>query len=94
VNHPTPFTMQPLKSISATRPVNPPGCSIVLSEAQLWAGLEIKIRHPTSFVETITYSELAEDHGDKVNPNSTHFTERESLDLSHNVSDRAQSQVR
>jgi hypothetical protein len=71
--------MQPLKSISATRPVNPPGCSVVLSEAQLWAGIEIKIRHPTSFVETITYSELAEDHGDKVNPDYICFAEREPL---------------
>ncbi|EIN05083.1 hypothetical protein PUNSTDRAFT_146010 [Punctularia strigosozonata HHB-11173 SS5] len=58
--------MPVVKSISATRPVNPPGCSTVLTEAQLWAGLEIKIRDPTTFVETVTYCELAEDHGDQI----------------------------
>ncbi|EIN05082.1 hypothetical protein PUNSTDRAFT_55011 [Punctularia strigosozonata HHB-11173 SS5] len=58
--------MSVVKSISATRPVNPPGCSIVLTEAQVWEGLEIKLRHPTTFVDLITFSELAEDHGDKI----------------------------
>ncbi|GAA5858870.1 hypothetical protein JCM1840_006596 [Sporobolomyces johnsonii] len=52
-------------SIAATRPVNPPGASPLISEAQLWAGLEFKARNPQAFVPMITSCRVVEDHGDK-----------------------------
>ncbi|KAJ7152374.1 DUF1857-domain-containing protein [Mycena filopes] len=33
-------------AFAATRPVNPPGAEPVLTEAQLWKGLEYKLRNP------------------------------------------------
>ncbi|GAA5888055.1 hypothetical protein JCM5296_005417 [Sporobolomyces johnsonii] len=52
-------------SIAATRPVNPPGAFPLISEAQLWAGLEFKARNPQAFVPMITSCRVVEDHGDK-----------------------------
>lgn len=36
-----------LYGIAATRPVNPPGVEPVITEEQLWKGIEYKLRHPS-----------------------------------------------
>ncbi|GAA6020010.1 hypothetical protein JCM10207_006758 [Rhodosporidiobolus poonsookiae] len=51
---------------AATRPVNPPGASPVISEQQLWAGLGIKIREPKEFVPVITECRVVLDEDGKV----------------------------
>ncbi|GAA5931359.1 hypothetical protein JCM1841_002792 [Sporobolomyces salmonicolor] len=53
-------------SIAATRTVNPPGASPLISEAQLWAGLEYKARNPQAFVPMITSCKVVEDQGNKL----------------------------
>ncbi|EIN04146.1 DUF1857-domain-containing protein [Punctularia strigosozonata HHB-11173 SS5] len=54
------------RAVAATVPVNPPGATPVLSEAQVWEGLGIKARNPKSFVPVITHVELAYDTPTKV----------------------------
>lgn len=39
------------QAFSATRPINPPGVEPVLSEDQVWQGLQIKARAPQEFVK-------------------------------------------
>lgn len=39
------------QAFSATRPINPPGVEPVLSEDQVWKGLQIKARAPQEFVK-------------------------------------------
>jgi hypothetical protein len=53
-------------AVAATRPVNPPGASPVLTEAQVWEGLGIKARQPKSFVAAITHIEVLKDSPNKV----------------------------
>ncbi|GAA5998602.1 SRPBCC family protein [Rhodotorula paludigena] len=51
---------------AATRPVNPPGASPVLTAEQAYRGLGVKARHPEKFVPAITESRLEMDTEDKV----------------------------
>jgi hypothetical protein len=53
-------------SIAATRPINPPGATPVLTEAQVWEGLGIKARNPRPFVDQISHCEVAFDSPTKV----------------------------
>ncbi|GAA5933719.1 SRPBCC family protein [Sporobolomyces koalae] len=55
-----------MTAFAATRPVNPPGTDLVLTEAQVWKGLEHKARNPSLFVPAITHSEVIKDEGNKV----------------------------
>ncbi|EIN04154.1 DUF1857-domain-containing protein [Punctularia strigosozonata HHB-11173 SS5] len=55
-----------VSALAATVPVNPPGATPVLSEAQVWEGLGIKARNPKSFVAAITHCELVYDSPNKV----------------------------
>lgn len=55
-------------SFAASRLVNPPGAEPVLTEAQLWAGLQRKVRVPQEFVPAITSCEVTSDTGSKVRP--------------------------
>ncbi|KAF8166130.1 hypothetical protein K438DRAFT_1984475 [Mycena galopus ATCC 62051] len=43
-------------SFAATRPVNPPGAEPVLTEEQVWKGLEYKARNPIPFIPMISAS--------------------------------------
>ncbi|BGP41604.1 hypothetical protein JCM10450v2_005657 [Rhodotorula kratochvilovae] len=53
-------------SFAATRPVNPPGASPVLSAAQVWAGLEHKARNPTLFVPQISSCKVVQEDEGKI----------------------------
>ncbi|KJA17585.1 hypothetical protein HYPSUDRAFT_46207 [Hypholoma sublateritium FD-334 SS-4] len=55
-------------SFASSRLVNPPGIEPVITEAQLWAGLQRKVRFPTEFVPAITSCEVISDTGTKVRP--------------------------
>ncbi|GAA5882887.1 hypothetical protein JCM16303_006628 [Sporobolomyces ruberrimus] len=55
-----------MPSFACTRPVNPQGVETVLSEEQVWAGLEHKARNPSLFVPAITSSEVIKDQGNKI----------------------------
>ncbi|GAA6017278.1 hypothetical protein JCM11491_000616 [Sporobolomyces phaffii] len=55
-----------MASFACTRPVNPPGVEPVLSEDQVWRGLEQKARNPILFVAAITSCEVVKDEGNKV----------------------------
>jgi hypothetical protein len=55
-----------MSSFACTRPVNPPGSEPVLSEEQVWKGLELKARKPDLFVKAITSAEVIKDEGNKV----------------------------
>ncbi|GAA5954686.1 hypothetical protein JCM3765_003857 [Sporobolomyces pararoseus] len=55
-----------MSSFACTRPVNPPGVEPVLSEEQVWKGLEKKAREPSLFVQAITSAEVIKDEGNKV----------------------------
>jgi hypothetical protein len=53
-------------NFAASRLVNPPGAAPVLTEAQVLAGLELKVRAPQDFVPAIISCDLISDTGDKV----------------------------
>ncbi|KAJ7643254.1 hypothetical protein B0H17DRAFT_1216160 [Mycena rosella] len=53
-------------SFAITRPVNPPGAAPVLTEEQLWKGLEYKARNPAAFVPMISSSKTTFDEGNKL----------------------------
>ncbi|KAJ7753242.1 DUF1857-domain-containing protein [Mycena metata] len=53
-------------SFAITRPVNPLGALPVLTEEQLWKGLEYKLRNPTAFVAMLSASKTIVDNGDKM----------------------------
>ncbi|KAF8890620.1 hypothetical protein BD779DRAFT_1516055 [Infundibulicybe gibba] len=53
-------------SFAASRPVNPPGATPILTEAQVWKGLHMKARKPMSFVPAISSCDVVSDSGDKV----------------------------
>lgn len=53
-------------SFAATRQVNPPGASPLLTADQLWRGLGIKARNPRDFVPAITACRVVEEDEDKV----------------------------
>lgn len=53
----------PKPSIAATRPVNPPGASPVLTIDQLWKGLVIKAREPHRFLEIFESCEVVKEEG-------------------------------
>ncbi|KAJ7025480.1 DUF1857-domain-containing protein [Mycena alexandri] len=53
-------------SFAVTRPVNPPGAEPVLTEAQLWKGLEYKARNAHAFIPGIVESKTIVDDGKKV----------------------------
>lgn len=61
-------------SFAASRSVNPPGASPILTEAQVWKGLSIKVREPQSFVSAISSCEVVSDDGTKVNLFETETT--------------------
>ncbi|KAK3191243.1 hypothetical protein K4F52_002833 [Lecanicillium sp. MT-2017a] len=50
----------------ATAPVNPPDASPVLTQAQLWAGLQRKVRHANEFVPPITSCTVEKEEGNVV----------------------------
>ncbi|KAG6845167.1 hypothetical protein H0H87_012963 [Tephrocybe sp. NHM501043] len=52
-------------SFAASRLINPPGATPVLTEDQVWKGLGIKARNPKTFVPMITSSEVVSDVGNK-----------------------------
>ncbi|KAG5641666.1 hypothetical protein DXG03_004515 [Asterophora parasitica] len=60
-------------SFAATRRVNPPGATPVLTEAQVWTGLGIKARNPQTFVPVITSCEVISDDGSKQIVRSVRF---------------------
>ncbi|KAJ6503775.1 hypothetical protein C8R45DRAFT_1091550 [Mycena sanguinolenta] len=49
-----------------TRPVNPPGAEPLLTEEQVWKGLEYKARNPEPFVPMISASKTVFDEGKKL----------------------------
>ncbi|KAJ7817344.1 hypothetical protein B0H14DRAFT_2602062 [Mycena olivaceomarginata] len=53
-------------AFAATRPVNPPGAEPVLTEEQLWKGLEYKARNPAPFIPFISASKTTFEEGNKV----------------------------
>ncbi|KAF9479308.1 DUF1857-domain-containing protein [Pholiota conissans] len=53
-------------NFAVSRLVNPQGASPVLTEAQVWHGLQLKVRSPGEFVPVITSCEILSDEGDKV----------------------------
>jgi len=55
-----------VNSFAASRLVNPNGALPVLTEAQVWRGLEIKARNPQSFVPAITSNNIVSDDGQKI----------------------------
>ncbi|KAJ7848647.1 DUF1857-domain-containing protein [Mycena olivaceomarginata] len=53
-------------AFAATRPVNPPGAEPVLTEEQLWKGLEYKARNPAPFIPFISESKTTFEEGNKL----------------------------
>ncbi|KAF7324062.1 hypothetical protein MKEN_00628600 [Mycena kentingensis (nom. inval.)] len=53
-------------AFAATRPVNTPGMTPVITEEQLWKGLEYKARNPQAFVPAITSCKVTVDEGDSL----------------------------
>ncbi|KAF8211163.1 hypothetical protein K438DRAFT_1958300 [Mycena galopus ATCC 62051] len=53
-------------SFAATRPVNPPGAEPVLTEEQVWKGLEYKARNPIPFISMISASKVISEEGNKI----------------------------
>lgn len=53
-------------AFAATRPINPPGASPVLTEEQVWKALEFKARNPQAFVPMISSCKVVKDEGSKV----------------------------
>ncbi|KAJ6571602.1 hypothetical protein B0H19DRAFT_1255561 [Mycena capillaripes] len=53
-------------AFAATRPVNPPGVEPVITEEQLWKGLEYKARNPVRFVPMMSASKTISEEGNKL----------------------------
>lgn len=53
-------------NFAASRLVNPPGVTPLLTEEQVWKGLEIKAREPKQFIAAVESCKVLEDSGDKV----------------------------
>ncbi|KAJ7135846.1 hypothetical protein C8R44DRAFT_662072 [Mycena epipterygia] len=53
-------------SFAVTRPVNPPGAEPVLTEDQLWKGLEFNARNPSAFISMISSCKVTLDGGKKL----------------------------
>ncbi|KAJ7752447.1 DUF1857-domain-containing protein [Mycena maculata] len=53
-------------SFAVTRPVNPPGAEPVLTEEQVWKGLEHKAHDPAGFVPLITSNKTISEEGNKL----------------------------
>ena len=61
-------------NVAYTARINAPGISPVLTRAQIWAGLQRKVRHGNEFVPVIKKCEVLEDNGDEVTRQVTfHF---------------------
>lgn len=56
----------PKPSIAATRPVNPPGASPILTVDQLWKGLVMKAREPHRFLAIFESCEVVKEEGTMV----------------------------
>ncbi|KAG6820389.1 hypothetical protein H0H93_001159 [Arthromyces matolae] len=56
----------PAPSFAASRRVNPPGATPLLTEEQVWKGLGIKARDPKTFVPIITSCEVLSDDGTNI----------------------------
>ncbi|KAJ7227621.1 DUF1857-domain-containing protein [Mycena rebaudengoi] len=50
-------------AFAATRVVNPPGVEPIITEEQLWKGLELKARNPKAFVPMIISSVVTSEDG-------------------------------
>lgn len=57
-------------NFAATRRINPPGVTPVLTEEQVWKGLGIKAREPMTFVPIIKSCQIVKDDGNKVGRSS------------------------
>ncbi|KAG6915712.1 hypothetical protein DXG01_010270 [Tephrocybe rancida] len=55
-----------MTGFAASRPINPPGVTPVLTQAQVWKGLGIKAREPKTFVPMISSCEVVIDEGNKI----------------------------
>ncbi|KAJ7135853.1 hypothetical protein C8R44DRAFT_869550 [Mycena epipterygia] len=53
-------------AFAATRLVNPPGVEPVITEEQMFKGLEYKARNPAGFIPMISSSKTTSDEGNKV----------------------------
>jgi Domain of unknown function (DUF1857) len=53
-------------NVAYTQPINPPGSTPVLTRAQLWAGLERKVRNAHEFVPVFEGCRVIEEHGNVV----------------------------
>ncbi|KAJ7487886.1 DUF1857-domain-containing protein [Mycena latifolia] len=53
-------------AFAVTRPVNPPGAEPVITEEQLWKGLEHKARNPSAFIPMISSCKVIVDEGKKL----------------------------
>ncbi|KAJ7164168.1 DUF1857-domain-containing protein [Mycena filopes] len=53
-------------AFAVTRPVNPAGSTPILTEEQLWKGLEKKAREPSIFVPIISSCKVTSDDGNKL----------------------------
>jgi len=52
--------------LAYTAPVNPSGATPTLSQAQLWAGFQRKVRKPSDFVPVIASAEVTKEEGNVV----------------------------
>ncbi|KAJ6517450.1 DUF1857-domain-containing protein [Mycena vitilis] len=52
-------------AFAVTRPVNPAGATPILTEAQLWKGLEYKARNPKPFLVNFQTSKIISETGNK-----------------------------
>ncbi|KAH7009872.1 hypothetical protein EDB80DRAFT_892003 [Ilyonectria destructans] len=50
-------------NIAFTSPINPPGASPILTQEQVWTGLERKVRRAYEFVSVITACEVISEEG-------------------------------
>ena len=62
-------------SLAYTAPVNPEGSSPVLTEAQVWAGLQRKVRHAEEFVPVIAACQVTKEDGDTIERQVTFLAE-------------------
>ncbi|KAJ7274889.1 DUF1857-domain-containing protein [Mycena rebaudengoi] len=56
----------PSSAFAATRSVNPLGAEPIITETQLWKGLEFKARNPVAFVPMIASSVVTSDNGKNI----------------------------
>ncbi|KAJ7457155.1 DUF1857-domain-containing protein [Mycena galericulata] len=52
-------------AFAVTRPVNPAGATTILTEAQIWKGMEYKARNPKPFLPNFQSSKTISDTGNK-----------------------------